>query len=327
MGLSERIRLYLENSPQAQVIFQKSTPAIFFSLLTGSIAVIGILAKIFSYDKTIALWLSHAVATDPATKAPELKLWFVPVLFFILAIAVGLVLMVIWTIKRHYTEAGEQVALNELMSAVRQIRDQAKQTKIKAWDSLTFIYLINKDFSGSQTRVAVMKAVDQPVHFWESINAVEDEADPVESLSAVNYRVRDLSSPLRNIVYLPSENYKRIKKACLFFLPPIQPGESRRFEISFQWPGMFKRLRKNAEDVEFTTTTREVLSLYRVEVYLQEGTGLALHCTITGDQYPNQTLTAAPCQVNGWRGNGYIYEVKDIPAGNLHLILKAQLKN
>jgi hypothetical protein len=240
----------------------------------------------------------------------------------------SLILMIAWSIKRYFATTKDQAALEEIMSAVRRIRDQAKQPKIKAWDSLKFVYLVNKDFSGSLKRVSVMKSIDAPVHFWESINTVEDDAQPAASLAEVNYRVQDLSGGSSNIVYLPSENAKRIKKACLFFLPPIQPGEKRMFEISFEWPGLFKRLKKSGEDFEFKSLTRDVLSLYQLEIYLQEGSGYRLECEITGDQYTQQKLEPIPnyASANGWRGHGYIYEVRDVPAGPLRFVLQAKVK-
>ena len=321
------IKRLIEKSGLPKKIEEKSTLGLFFAILTGIVVLGGFVGKIFDLDKPIALFLSHAIVVDATTKAPELKLWFVPILLLALLISASLILMVIWTVKNHFYQTKDQNALEELMGAVRQIRDQAKQTKIKAWESLTFIYLINKDFSGSQSRISVMKAVDLPVHFWESVNNAEDEADSVRSLAEVNYKVRDLSSPQNNIVYLPSENGQRCKKACLFFLPPIQPGQSRKFEISFQWPGLFRRLKKTSEDFEFTTSTREILSLYRVEIYLQEGTGSSLDCEITGDQHASQSLRAEKYESNGWSGYGFVYQVTDLPAGNLRLVLKAKLKS
>jgi hypothetical protein len=325
--MKELIRGLIEKATQSKQVEEKSTIGLFFWLLGGLVAAIALIGKILDLDKPIALWLSHAITTNGTTREPELKLWFVPFIFLGLLIVVGFALMVIWTIKNHYYKTDDKVALDEMMSAVRKIRDQTKQTRVKFWDSLIFVYLINKDFSGSLNRISVMKSVDTPVHFWESVNTAEDEADAADSLATLNYQVKDLSSPQSNIVYLPSENTKRCKRACLFFLPPIQPGESRKFEISFQWPGLFKRLKKNSEDFEFRTTTKESLSLYRIEVYLQEGTKSALECEITGDQHPDQTLVSSKYEMNGWRGHGYTYEVRNVPAGDLRLILKTKLKD
>lgn len=327
MGIAEPIKRLFEKSDQVRIFEERSTVGIFLWLLAGTVSVIGIVGKILDLDKPIALWLSHALTTDQATKAPALKLWFVPFIFLALFVVVALILMIIWTVKSKYVQTGDQIALNEIMGSVRKIRDQAAQTKRKAWESVTFVYLINKDFSGSLTLISVIKSVDLPVHFWESVTAAEDDADSANSLAAINYRVRDLSSTQSNIVYLPSENAKRSKSACLFFLPPIQPGESRKFEISYQWPGLFRKLKNDSEEFEFTSSTRDVLSVYRLELYLQEGTRGALDCEISGDQHTTQTLTEAKHEANGWRGHGYVYEVKDIPAGELSLVLKAKLKN
>jgi hypothetical protein len=329
MEMSDAIRRWFEDSDFLKKVNEKSTLGAFLLILTGLVAMVGLVGKILDEDKSIALWLSHAISTNPITKSPELKPTFIPFVFLALFITSGFLLLIIWTVQHNYAQTNDQVALNEIMGSVRQIRDQGKQTKIKAWDQITIRYLINKDLSGSQTKTSVIKSIDLPVHYWESINSVEDEADPADSLAAINFRVIDISSPANNsnIVYLPTENGKRSKKACLFFLPPIQPGENRKFESSFQWKGMFKRLKTTSEDVEFSTDTREILPDYRFEIYLEEGSGKRLDCQITGDRYASEKLAASSYSVNGWKGTGYVYTVTNIPAGSLRFVLRAELKS
>jgi hypothetical protein len=329
MEISGAIRRWFEESDFLKKLNEKSTFGAFLVILGGFVAIVSLVGKILDEDKSIALWLSHAISADPVTKLPELRPAFIPVVFLALFITSGFLLLIIWTVQRHYAPTNEQAALNEIMGSVRQIRDQGQQTKIKAWDQITIRYLINKDFSGSQTKTSVMKAIDVPVHYWETLNSVEDEADPADSLASINFQVIDISSPANssNIVYLPTENAKRSKKACLFFLPPIQPGENRAFESSFQWKGMFKRLKTTSEDVEFSTDTREILPDYRFEIYLQEGSGKRLHCQITGDRYASEKLAASSYSNHGWKGAGYVYTVTDVPAGSLRFVLRVELKS
>lgn len=326
MSLSERVRKLLAIPKVKSYIEENTSIGIFFAAVTGTVSVIGVAGKILDMDKSLAGVMSHAVTVNATTKAPELRLWFIPIVLLIVAIAASLLFLVIWLITQHFSQSKDQLALQQFMSAVRQIRDQGKQTTIKAWDSLTFVYLIDKDLSGTLTRTSVMKAVDAPVHFCEIVHEVEDEADGADSLASVDYRVRDLESPASNIAYLASENNLRKKKACMFFLPPIPVGESRKFEITYRWPGMFKRLKHNTEDVAFTSTTRDTLRQYRLEVYLQEDCGGRLDCSITGNIHLQQSLQPASYQVNGWNGQGYIYEVGNIPPGDVRLVLRVQLK-
>jgi hypothetical protein len=329
MSIPKQLQDWLENSEFIRTINEKSTFTVFFSILAGLVTSIGIVGKIWDKDKAIALWISHATVINPITKDPELRTTTIIVVLFGVFVLSGFALLLIWTFQHRFAKTSDQVALNEFMGSVRQIRDQGMQTKIKAWDQITLRYLINKDFTGVHSKTLVMRAVDHPVHYWESVNTVEDEADSAESLASINYRVEDMTTPSINskIVYLPSENGKRLKKACLFFLPPIEPNQVRTFNTFYEWKGMFKRLKTTSEDLDYSTHTRDILPSFCMEVYLEEGTGKRLECAITGDTYKNQKIESRSYSSNGWKGSGFIYTVTDIPPGNLHLVLRIELKS
>jgi formate-dependent nitrite reductase membrane component NrfD len=134
MAMPDFIRRFTEMPKVKKFIEENSTLKIFFTVVAGIVTVVGLIGKIFDLDKPVALWLSHAIKTDPTTKTPELELWFIPVVFIALLITASLALLIIWAITRQYAQTKDQTALQEFMSAVRQIRDQGKQTRVKAWD-------------------------------------------------------------------------------------------------------------------------------------------------------------------------------------------------
>lgn len=314
--------------PSVKAFFEDQS--VFGSLVKivgGITLVLGFLGKIFALDKTLAGWLSSALKTDATTHAPEFKTWFYPILVLMVLSWASLVLLALWTLLRRYTRTKDQIALDDIMGAVRQIRDQGKQQSgIKAWESVHILYLINKDFSGSVTTRRIAKAIDAPVHFLESVTSAEDEADPVMSLADIKFRVRSLSAcSTDEVVYLPSENELRVKRACLFFLPPIAAGATREYETYFEWPGLFKKLKNNSEDFEFHSQTRDVLANFTIEVYLQEGASGSLDCKITGSQHPTQDLKPQKYQAPQWSGSGFIYNVTRIPAGDVQLALRIKV--
>jgi hypothetical protein len=90
---------------------------------------------------------------------------------------------------------------------------------------------------------------------------------------------------------------------------------------------MFKGLKKDSEDFEYAVIASDALRLYRLEVYLQDGAGGRLEGRITGATCPGQVLTEGSYKSNGWSGHGFVYEVKDIPAGPQNLTLRTQIKN
>jgi hypothetical protein len=260
----------------------------------------------------------------------EFKPSFDIVLLLVLLSWAVLIWLALWSFLRRFQESKEQRALNEFMSAVRLIRDQTKQDSgIKAWESIHFVYLINKDFSGSLTRVNQVKAVGEDLHFIQTSSKVEDEADPADSLASVNFRVESQSpDPTDNVVYLPSENQQREKKACIFFLPPIKAGTNRKYKTFYEWPGMFKKLKKrSSEDFEFNSHTKLLMTEYVTEVYLEEGAEGTLECEIAGNTYSTQSLTPGTSAFGAWRGRGHVYKVKDIPAGEVHLVLRVSIRS
>ena len=133
--------------------------------------------------------------------------------------------------------------LREMMAAASRIRQQifpsAKQP-VKTLVSMENAYLIYKNFDATVKRVYVIKASELPLHFWEVEMRVESAADPVDYLDEIGFKVRDETE--HALAYLPSLNDKRYKKAVIYFLPQIEPGENpRRIVVTYKWPGMFKQ--------------------------------------------------------------------------------------
>jgi hypothetical protein len=328
MSFSSHINKILAK-PSVKNFFEgKSVFTLLTAVIVGITTTIGIVGKVLAADKNLARWLENSLKNVGKDNV-EFKPGFEIVLLLVLLSWAALVLLALWTFLRRFQETKEQRALDEFMSAVRLIRDQTKNNVgIKSWESVHFIYLIDKDLSGSLTRVNQVKAVNEDLHFIETSSTVEDEADPADSLAAVSFIAESLSSnPTDNIVYLPSENQQRMKKACIFFLPPIQAGTSRKYKTSYAWPGMFKKLKKRSEDFEFNTHTKLLMTDYVCEVYLQENSGGILECEIAGNLYSTQTLGAATYTFGAWRGRGYIYKVTDIPAGDVHLTLRVWIRS
>jgi hypothetical protein len=60
--------------------------------------------------------------------------------------------------------------------------------------------------------------------------------------------------------------------------------------------------------------------------YLEASFGKSPLCENTGPSHPGETLVAQEfADATGWKGRGYVYEAKDVPAGDAHFILKVDL--
>src|SRR4051794_7034991 len=185
MTMSGRINQILAKPAVKKFFEGKSVFAILFAIVGGITAIIALVGKVLTADKYLAHWIAGSL-NNIGKENVEFKPSFDIVLLLVLLSWAVLIWLALWSFLRRFQESKEQRALNEFMSAVRLIRDQTKQDSgIKAWESIHFVYLINKDFSGSLTRVNQVKAVGEDLHFIQTSSKVEDEADPADSLASV----------------------------------------------------------------------------------------------------------------------------------------------
>jgi hypothetical protein len=167
-----------------------------------------------------------------------------------------------------------------------------------------FIYQIHKDFTAQVRRNFRVRAGKQPVYFIERGFGVRDHADPAESFIDIDFQVRDTNDP-NGVVYLPMVNERKNKSACIFFLPRIEPGEARTFEISYRWPGMVRSLKIEGEE-EFTFRQKSALEMseFCMELYLEPESGGDLTWEECGDPVNHQSIVVASSQLN-WPGVKY----------------------
>lgn len=103
---------------------------------------------------------------------------------------------------------------------------------------------ITVESDGTTTTVeqaSVRIAADEPLHFWKRTIESDPESDPVSLLSGLNFKVRDLDQS-KGVTFLPVRDEEKVKEVCLFFLPEIKKGETRKLEIYWKWPKYLKRL-------------------------------------------------------------------------------------
>jgi hypothetical protein len=165
-------------------------------------------------------------------------------------------------------------------------------------------YQIEKDFTAQVRRIYRIRAGKAPVYFIERGFRVRDHADPADSLIDIDFRVRDMDDP-GGVVYLPMANDGRNKSACVFFLPRIEPGEHRSIELYYKWPGMARTLKIEGEE-EFTLrhTSAGQMDEFRMEIYLEPGSGGTLSWEESGRTLPNKELVGSKSQLN-WPGVSY----------------------
>jgi hypothetical protein len=268
----------------------------------------------------------------PKKDDPEPRLWFTLLLgFFVVAI---LTLAVLWlhaklnrkaekalqlsynSLQKSHERA--QACLTGMMDAATHIR--ALQTPdashiIKTFDKVRMIYRISKDFSAEIVREYTIRAVSQPVHFWQSSVTPSGDANPMEYLNDIRFRILDVTTPGKPtpVTYLQTENQLRHKSFCIYFLPRLEPSQpARTLQVFYHWPGYFLEVRnKKREVLESSFKSAGTTQSVRIEIYLEEGSRGSLDCEVLS--LHAHTLAAAQDTQTGWKG--YAYEATNLAAG------------
>ncbi len=306
--------------------------------------------------ETIRSWLGSAVKRgleiDWTQKQVSLRPWFAFVLF---VLVVGIVLLAIFLARaylvsvhdskkqKHHSDAAlEELrkrselaeaelknrsavierTLKKMMGAAAQIREQlfGSSPPSKKMMHSEGTYLIFKNFDMAVTRNYKVLASTKPLHFMEIEVLVEDEADPVEFLDAIRFKVHDGNGNL--MPYLPSRNDVHHKSVIVYFLPEIDPSETKPREVvvTYAWPGGFKKLgRTGVEDYVWTFGSAANLPSAVYRFFLEEGTGKVMDCRITGS--PIGVLSKAQRKdQESWKG--WEYRLTDASAGRYKVTLE-----
>jgi len=101
----------------------------------------------------------------------------------------------------------------------------------------------NGDCAGTIKLTITPSGKDHVHQFEWVVNADEEVAlVRVEELAIT---ATDKNSPKTDILWFPLREERWSKPLCLFFIPPIRPGDRREIELAFQWPRFFQRLVDN----------------------------------------------------------------------------------
>lgn len=83
----------------------------------------------------------------------------------------------------------------------------------------------------------VVKAVDEPVHFWRFYIEGDDVTKPAEDFADIAFVTRSIDDQT-DTVFFPIEDKSRKKIILIWFLPQIEPNTERKIKIIYTWPGL-----------------------------------------------------------------------------------------
>jgi hypothetical protein len=187
---------------------------------------------------------SHAIELPAPTKevpnpSPNVHLAF-RAAFFLMLIAIA-VLSTLWlrqialpSSSRAKRELSGLVgAINKIVHGLYRIDDQTRWsfTRVRA------NYFINGNCDGRVVLEYELKAGQKPAQVWRFKFNADETAKAIDWLDEVDLKV-ELINPVQDaeLKYLLYNNSPRKKEIAIFFLPEIQPNESRTVKISYSWP-------------------------------------------------------------------------------------------
>lgn len=172
------------------------------------------------------------------------------------------------TVLKKRCDRFEEWGRNSCRNA-RRLRERqfVKQQPISTTVSCEVVYRISRDLNAEVERIHRVRAVKDRINHIEMAINVEAEADAVDF-------VEDLALELpEEFAYLVERNEARSKALLLVPLPEVPLASELEFKVRYCWPGMFRRLTRSHEDLEFTIVSVDPIDTFRVTVYMEPGSG------------------------------------------------------
>lgn len=147
------------------------------------------------------------------------------------------------------TYGGLERAYNESCRSISRVLDQlGLRHHVSKIDYECFIF---PDGDAEITERHTIFAVESAVHFWKSAIVADAEASGVSFLWQLDLDIKDITTTGQyETIYVAAADQPLRKELCVFFLPEIEPGESRTIERTYYWPGFLTHF-IDGKEVEF----------------------------------------------------------------------------
>jgi len=159
-----------------------------------------------------------------------------------------------------------------------------------------------------------VQADDRDVQFWKFVADGDEHSAPAPTVDDINLSVVALDEKT-NLLPLTVADKDKHKEIAVYFLPLLEPGESRSFKVHYRWTGSFLGLVKLGE-IPFTWTNRSSVPEGRGKFHCQwifhESYG-DVGCEVTGKRPPGLDLDRADDRFRTiWHFGG-----DDVPTSNI----------
>jgi len=182
------------------------------------------------------------------------------------------------------------------MRILRTIHNQLyyESTPRLDFNSLRGTYHVNKNGDLTAHKFISVRAEQKEGHFWTFYASGDDNSERLNNIEDLCFQVTasDKDTDLLSIATIDEELKKQF---VIYFLPLLQPGETRSFTLYYEWPGSFlKLLEAGTANFDWTNraaTTGKVGDFY-AEWIFDEALG-PVECHNTGSRPPGLRLHKA----------------------------------
>jgi len=152
---------------------------------------------------------------------------------------------------------------------------------------------ISADGAGSVLREYEVEGGKEPARNWRCQIFADPSGADVNFLSQIDFRASAVA-PRRGqtIKHILNRSKAKEKEVTIFFLPPVHEGESRRFRVSYRWPGYAADLTEKGTTTffaNFASSDDADTAIVTYELRLSRALG-DLRCTAKCDLLGGQLL-------------------------------------
>ncbi len=136
------------------------------------------------------------------------------------------------------------------MTHLRIIHNQMYRHKTPRLDYLMEESRYFVDAGGDLTvdKELTVRADDRDVQFWKFFAVGDEHSAPAQSINDIELSVFALDERT-NLLPITVSDQEKYKEVAVYFLPLLEPGESRSFRIHYRWKGSFLGLVRLGETV------------------------------------------------------------------------------
>ncbi|RIA56270.1 hypothetical protein [Dichotomicrobium thermohalophilum] len=231
--------------------------------------------------------------------------------------------------SRDHLAIVDEAILEEKNEQIRQLRQKLKNDMIILrtvhnqiygdnrprlnYSSVKGVYRVNANGDLEVHKEITVKADDKEGFLWTFYAAGDQYSKPLEEVADLNFSVAALDDDT-SVQYITIVDEGLKKQFVIYFLPLLQPGETRSFTLYYQWPGILLKLLETGTvsyDWQNRAPTTGMPGDFSAEWIFDEALG-HVECHNTGSKPAGLKLY----NVDESQGSRWVFEGEQVALGN-----------